>query len=218
MFKKLILALAATTALAAPAAAEIEINLYMGTEAPDSSRISGTDVTAGAFDTTIDWEGKSDAMPPYYGARATWWTNSNIGWAFEFSHNKAYAPAAQMAAVGFDRMEFTDGHNILTLNVMKRWPGAWGNKVTPYIGAGYGAAIPHVDIRPVGGTHTFGYQVTGPAYRLLAGASYKINDRWSIYGEYQFTHSDNKVDLEGGGTLETKITSNAFNFGVGIHF
>lgn len=218
MLKTLIIALAATTALAAPALAEIELNAYMGTENPDSSRASGTDVTAGPFDTTIDWQGKSSANPPYYGARATWWTDSNIGWAFEFSHNKAYAPTAQMNAIGFDRMEFTDGHNILTLNVMKRWPGAWGGRVTPYIGGGIGAAIPHVDIRPIGGAHTSGYQVTGPAYRLLAGASYAINDRWSIYGEYQFTHSDNKVDLVGGGTLETKLVSNAFNFGVGYHF
>ena len=218
MFGKLIVALAATTAFAAPAVAEIEINMYLGAESPANSRVSGTDVTAGAFDRTIDWDGKSDAMPPYYGMRATWWTPSDIGYAFEFSHNKAYAPAGQMAAIGFDRMEFTDGHNILTLNLMKRWPGAWGAKVTPYVGVGVGAAIPHVDIQPTGGAHTLGYQVTGPAVRLLAGASYRISDRWSLFGEYQFTYSDNTVDLDGGGTLKTTLSSNAFNFGIGFHF
>lgn len=217
MFQRLIVALAATAAMAAPAVAEIEIDMYLGGEQPNSSNISGSHPAIGGFDTSIDWDGKSDVMPPYYGARAVYWRPDNIGFGLEFSHNKAYAPDAQMAANGFDRLEFTDGHNLITLNVMKRWPGQW-DRWTPFIGAGIGVAVPHVDIQPTGGPHTLGYQMTGPALRLLAGARYQINDHWSVFGEYQFTWSDNDVDLDGGGTLSTTLSSNAFNIGVGYAF
>lgn len=217
MKKKLFLALAASTVLAAPAFAEIEIDLYMGSENPSSSNISGSHPAIGAFNANIDWDGKSNVMPPYYGVRAMYWRPSDIGFGIEFSHNKAYAPAAQMAANNFDRLEFTDGHNIITFDVMKRWPGQWG-RITPFVGAGFGFAMPHVDITPTGGAHTLGYQVTGPAVRLMAGARYQINENWSVFGEYQFTWSDNSVDLDGGGSLSTTITSNALNIGIGYAF
>ncbi|WP_319824882.1 outer membrane protein [Thalassovita sp.] len=217
MFRTLTLALTAVAALAGPALAEIEIDLYLGGEQPGGSNVSGTAVPVGAVDADIDWDGKSDVMPPYYGARAVYWMPSNIGWGLEFSHNKVYAPDAQMTAAGFDRMELTDGHNLITLNVMKRWPGQWGS-LTPFVGAGLGVALPHVDIEPTGGAHTLGYQMTGPALRLLAGVRYQITDHWSVFGEYQFTWSDNEIDLDGGGSLSTTITSNAVNIGVGFAF
>ena len=54
--------------------------------------------------------------------------------------------------------------------------------------------------------------------RLLAGASYPINDRWSVYGEYQFTYSWNEADLDGGGSLNTDIKTNALNVGLSLKF
>lgn len=145
----------------------------------------------------------------------TWWRPSNIGFGLEITHAKAYAPAAEMPA-GFARLEFTDGHNLITANVMKHWPDQWGN-FTPYIGGGLGVAIPHVDVT-VGASRTYGYQYTGPVVRLTAGARYQMNDSWSLFGEYQFTVSDNKADLDGGGSLETRLITNALNIGVGLRF
>ena len=69
-----------------------------------------------------------------------------------------------------------------------------------------------------GGNRTYGYQYTGPALRLTAGASYELNARWSAFGEYQFTVSDNETDLEGGGTLNTRLISNALNVGLSFRF
>lgn len=208
--------------LATPVAAEIELSFYGGTQSSPHSRVTGVYPTGagGGLDGTtysslIGWDGKSFAMPPYYGVRAMFWRPNNIGWGVEFSHTKVYAPAAEMPA-GFSRLEFTDGHNIFTANVMKRWPDQWRN-ITPYVGAGVGIALPHVDVT-VGGSRTFGYELTGPAAKLIAGVKYDINDRWAVFTEYQFTWSDNKATLSGGGTLNTRIISNAINFGLAVKF
>ena len=202
-------------AIATPAQAEIELSFYSGYQTAPHSRVTGT-ASGGAFDALIGWKGKSFAPPPYYGMRAMWWQPSNIGYGIEFSHNKVYAPAAEMPA-GFSRLEFTDGLNIITANVAKRWPGAWARTITPYVGGGVGFAMPHVDVTE-GPNKTFEYQVTGPALRVTAGAKYQINERWAVFGEYQFTWSQNSADLAGGGTLDTRIITNALNVGVGFSF
>ncbi|WP_375175878.1 outer membrane protein [Pseudooceanicola sp.] len=213
------LALATVILGAQPAAAEFELGVYTGYQTSPHSRVTGTrGASSGStpFDNLIGWQGKSFSMPPYYGVRATWWRPNDIGFGIEFSHEKAYAPGAEMPA-GFTRLEFTDGHNIITANVSKRWTDKWGVGVTPYVSGGLGIALPHVDVTE-GTNRTFGYQLTGPAARLTAGASYKLNENWSIFGEYQFTWSDNTADLAGGGSLSTRIITNAVNVGVGFTF
>jgi len=212
-------ATAAFVGFAAPAQAEVELSFYSGYQTAPHSRVTGTrGASSGgtAFNSLIGWQGKSFEMPPYYGVRATWWRPNNIGFGLEFSHNKVYAPAAEMPA-GFSRLEFTDGLNLLTANVAKRWPGMLGGSVTPYVIGGVGVAIPHVDVTE-GTNRTFGYQFTGAAARITAGAQYRLNDRWSVFGEYQFTWSQNKADLAGGGNLNTRIFTNALNVGVGFSF
>ena len=212
-----VLATGALLAVSTPAQAEVELSFYTGYQTSPHSRVTGTRGGGGAaFNNLIGWQGKSFEMPPYYGVRATWWRDNNIGFGLEVTHDKVYAPAAQMPA-GFSRLEFTDGHNIVTANVSKRWPGMWGDSVTPYVSGGVGFAMPHVDITEAG-NRTYGYQVTGPAVRLTAGAKYQINDRWNIFGEYQFTWSDNNAKLAAGGTLHTRVVTNALNVGVGFSF
>ncbi len=206
--------------LASPAKAEMELSFYLGSQSSPHSRITGSHPDIGAIDSLIGWEGRSFEPPPYYGARATWWRNSDWGYGVELTHTKAYAPTAEMAGAGFNRLEFTDGHNILTLNVHRRWKGQWmRGKLTPYVSAGVGVAIPHVDIRVAAtGAHTYGYQLTGPAAKLGAGANYALTDHLGLFAEYQFTWSDNDVELEGGGNLSTRIISNAVNFGISYSF
>lgn len=217
--KNLIPAVATGLALfaAQPAAAEIELSFYTGYQTAPHSRISGTRGSGGgAYSEVIGWDGKSFAAPPYYGLRATWWRPNDIGFGVEFTHDKVYADPADMPT-GFSRLEFTDGHNIITANVSKRWSRRWADSFKPYVSGGVGIAMPHVDVTE-GGNRTFGYQVTGPAVRLTAGVKYEITDRWSVFGEYQFTWSDNKADLAGGGSLNTTILTNALNVGVGFSF
>ncbi len=206
-------ALAATQA----AAQDFELSLYSGWQTSPHSRVSGDYPGGGDYDELIGWDGKSFEMPPYYGLRGTWWTSETFGWGVEFTHAKVYAPEDEREDIGFDRMEFTDGLNLVTVNAMKRWPQQWG-AATPYVGGGLGIAVPHVDVETTSGEKTFGYQYTGPAMRLMAGVSYPINERFSAFGEYQFTYSSNEADLDGGGSLNTDIKTNALNVGVSMRF
>lgn len=220
--RKLILSgiLLGTTALAAPALAETELSIYTGWQTLPHSRLGGTYPGTGAeIDALIGWEGRSFELPPYYGVRGTWWINETRGYGLEFTHAKAYAPDDERAAIGFSDLEFSDGLNILTLNAHQRWPGVWGQgAVTPYVGAGVGISVPHVDADTTTGIETFGFQFAGPAARLIAGMSYDLSDRIALFGEYQFTYSNNKVDLSEGGSLETDLKTNALNVGLSLKF
>lgn len=203
---------------ASPAAAEFELSAYSGWQTAPHSRISGDypDDIGGSYDSLIGWDGKSFQMPPYYGIRGTWWRSERLGFGVEFTHTKVYAPDDDLPA-GFDGLELTDGLNILTANVMRRWPTEWG-AATPYVGAGLGLSIPHVDAEFDGAPDTFGYQVTGPAARVMAGVQYPVTERVSVFGEYQFTYSSNDADLDGGGSLESDVKTNALNVGLSLNF
>ncbi|MEM1386499.1 MAG: outer membrane beta-barrel protein [Pseudomonadota bacterium] len=208
-------------ALSGAALAETELSFYIGIQDSPHSRVTGNDPGGvGAFSFLSDWEGRSFEAPPYYGFRATHWTgrNTRLGFGVDFSHNKVYADDATLANNGFSRLEFTDGINTLTANVWYRWPGQWADgALTPYVGAGAGLSIPHVDVRTSGGS-TFEYQITGPAVQVVAGVKYNINDNWALFGEYKGTYSENDADLDNGGTLSTNIVTNAINLGVSFSF
>lgn len=214
-----VLPMALACALAAPASAEMELSFYSGWQTSPHSRVEG-DLPGGggSYSALIGWEGRSFDMPPYYGIRGTWWHTDTLGFGLELTHAKVYAPDDERAALGFDSLEFTDGHNIVTANVMRRWPSQWGS-ATPYVGAGLGFAMPHVDVEvPAGNSETFGYQLTGPAARVTAGVTYPLSDRLDVFGEYQFTYSSNSATLDNDGTLDTDIVTNALNIGLTLKF
>ena len=197
-------------------AQSIEVSIYGGLQSSPHSRITGKHSTSGAqYSELVGWEGKSFDAPIYYGIRTTFWRSDKLSYGAEFTHTKAYAPNKALQSAGFDRLEFTDGHNIITLNINKRWELGEFNT---YSLVGLGIAIPHVDALPSGGLHTFEYQYTGPAVRAAVGLSRKLNEDFSIFTEYQFTASDNKVSLRNGGTLNTKLLTNAVNLGVSYNF
>jgi len=197
--------------------AQSELSFYGGIQSAPHSGVSGNDPTGiGAFDFNAAWEGRSFEMPPYYGVRYTRWTSDTFGWGIDFTHAKVYADDDTLASSGFSTLEFTDGLNTLTLNAYRRFPDTdWS--FVPYVGAGVGLSIPYVEVN-TGGAGTFEYQITGPAIQVVAGASYPINDRWSVFGEYKGTYSVNTADLNGGGELKTNIMTNALNIGVSLGF
>jgi len=210
------LAFGLIVSLATPASAEIELSFYLGTQSAPHSRVHGNDPGGvGNFSFGTRWDGDSFGAPPYYGARATWWRTEHLGFGVEFTHAKVLASETTKAAQGFSVLEFTDGLNIVTANVFYRWPSA--SRWTPYVGAGVGVAIPHAEVTTSGG-RTAEYQITGPAVRLVGGISYRLNDSWALFGEYQGTYSQNDVDLNNGGTLKTDIVTNALNVGVAFRF
>lgn len=143
----------------------------------------GTDMTVRG----IDWEGKPFDNPIYYGARiARWLPASALGGMIDFTHSKAYAPletqTAQMTGTRdgkpadavvkldslFHKLEFTHGHNMLTLNALLRLPFRTAF-LSPYVGIGGGASLPHTEVQFKGGARTYEYQYTGPALQFVAG-------------------------------------------------
>lgn len=169
----------------------------------------GTDMTVHG----IDWEGRAFDDPIYYGARvARWLTGSNLGTMIDFTHSKAYAPLEQdvrlsgikdgaplpeRAKIGdaFHKLEFTHGHNMLTLNLLWRLPPL-GSFVSPYVGIGVGAALPHTEVQLKGTRgRTYEYQYVGPAAQVLIGVELRV-PRLSYFAEYKFTAASYRAPLE----------------------
>ncbi|MEI4484866.1 outer membrane beta-barrel protein [Frigidibacter sp. MR17.14] len=198
--------------LPAAARAEVTLSFYGGLQSVTGSTVD--DSTLGRQG--IDWDGKSTAVPPYWGARATWWRDDAWGFGLEFNHAKAYAD--NKAEAGYDTLEFTDGLNFATVNAFRRWqqPGrAWA----PYVGAGVGLSIPHVEVTAAGSDNsTFGYQITGPVVQLVAGTTWGVNDRWELFGEWKGAWSKHEAELDGGGTLKAELITNALNLGISYRF
>lgn len=192
------------------AQAEVELSFYTGTQSAPHSIIDDSVLGEGR----VKWLGKSFEAPIYAGVRATWWKSDTWGFGVEVNHAKVYSE--NKAALGYDVLEFTDGINLITANVFRRFPNA--GRFTPYVGGGLGISVPHVEIQRVGESRTFEYQLTGPAAILVFGTSYELNDKWSLFAEYKGSYSVNKAKVDAGGTLSTNIVTNALNFGVSYSF
>lgn len=212
------LLLAATgTIYAGAAAADMQLSVYGGLQGAPHSKVDVSDGTS----FTGGWEGKSFASPPYYGGRLTWWLNDlghpNFGVSLDYTHDKVYADRATLAASpGWTHFEFTDGLNLVTANAIYRFQQD-GRKWTPYLGAGAGINIPHVEVtRPSGST--FDYELGGLTLQAQAGISYQITDRWSAFAEYKGNYSLVDVPIDGGDTLKTKIITNAVNLGISFQW
>jgi lipid A oxidase len=196
--------------------AEFEMSVYGGYQGAANSdvTISGSD----SFD--AQWDGKSFSAPPYYGFRATVWTGSqttkNLGISLDFSHAKVYASQATLDSQVLNRLEFTDGLNLLTLNALYRFKKPT-SKWIPYVGLGAGISIPHVEVSRQSGT-TFGYQVGGPTLQMQAGIAYAINPKWSVFGEYKGNYSFVDVGIDSGDSLKTNLFTSALNLGVSYKF
>ena len=140
----------------------------------------------------------------------------DFGFGAELTHAKVYANQETRAKSGFERLEFTDGLNIITANVM--WQKQFlRSPIRLHSGVGLGIALPHVDITG-NGLREYGYQMTGGAVRLIGGISYPISNRMSVVAEYNGTYSQNNVDLGDQAGLKTNIITNAINIGLSLRF
>ena len=229
MKKTAFAALLALPAFASPALAELELSFYMGVQSVQDSSVSGTLPGGAPVNRDVSWQGNPFDAPLYYGGRAIWWLDNDLGFGLEGTHTKAYMDAADRTALGLARFELSDGHNIITANVMKRWPGAFIKQpgFTPYVGGGVGIAMPHVDAAVTGASNrTYDYEYTGLALRGIAGLKYDLTEDWALFGEYQFTWSDNSITVDADpavagqadGKLSTDITTHAVNFGISYSF
>ena len=127
---------------------------------------------------TMDWEGHPFQMPPYWGVQATYWLNPGASWGvgLDYTHTKAYAALNFATDPIYRHLEFTDGNNLLILNVMYRFAPIADGRLLPYVGIGGGVAIPHVEVKlkAFPGQDTWEYQLAGGAGQVLGGFEYQL--------------------------------------------
>lgn len=171
-------------------------------------------------DRSVDWDGAGFDMPPYWGVRGVYWLSrtSNWGFAIDFAHQKALADINFAADPVYDRLEFTDGNNLLLFEVLYRLSPMMNGTLVPYVGAGAGVTIPHVEVTLDSGSKTYEYQLAGPAAQVLAGLEYKLNPTWSLFTEFKLSYSHISADLKGGGQLETDLWSPQLALGLTYRF
>jgi lipid A oxidase len=202
---------------------ELEVGVYGGINQSQDSEgtlSNGTDSQSA----TIDWSGKSFVPPIYYGARVTYWPDSIANWGFgvDFTHAKVYADLDGEGVAGnYNRLEFTDGMNLLTANAF--YKTEIGGGLRAYAGGGVGVSIPHVEVETtddtvVGKSNTFEYQLAGPAFQAIAGASYEFAPNWRLFGEYKLSYAVNEAQLDGGGTFSANVTTQHVLAGISYSF
>jgi len=189
------------------------VGAYMGAPYtyPSTVRIE----KPGAYDITIDpvhWKAQPFKSPIYYGARvARWFKGGATGMMIDFIHSKAIAdreqeadfsgtldgeplpPRAKISEI-VKKLEFSHGHNMLTLNGLLRLPNI-GAHLSPYVGAGAGVLLPHTEVRLKNGDpRTYEYQYAGPAGQALIGLEVRLS-RMSVFLEYKFTYAQYEAPL-----------------------
>jgi len=171
-------------------------------------RPNGTDFTLHK----VPWRGEQFKAPIYYGVRVAKWSDrAPFGAMLDFTHSKTISnrretvrqsgrldgqtipPEARINDI-FRKLEFSHGHNMLTLNGLYRLPVKIG-VISPYMGVGAGISIPHTEVRFKGDlTRTYEYQYTGPAFQALFGLEFQL-PKMSIFLEYKFTFADYRAPL-----------------------
>lgn len=204
----------------AAASAAFQISVYGGANTANDSEVNiDAPFLSGSFD--VDWFGDSFHAPPYYGIRGTWWMDEfnlpQVGLAIDFTHAKVKADLDDPALAGFERLEFTNGLNALTLNALYEMP--IDQRLALYGGAGAGVSIPHVEVETIPSSgRTYEYQVTGPVVQGLLGVDVALGRGFSLFGEYKASYSWNDADLKGGGSLRTDVLTHQFALGLSYAF
>ena len=215
------LAALAPSLLCARAVAEMQIGAYGGMNTNFNSPAT-LHKDALSDSRTMDWEGRPFQMPPYWGVQATYWLNANASWGVgvDYSHSKAYAALNFATDPIYRHLEFTDGNNLVMFNLLYRFGPLADGRLVPYLGAGGGLAIPHVEVKlkAFPGQDTWEYQFAGGAAQVLGGLEYRLDNAWSLFAEGKVSYSHLATELEGGGTLKTYLWSPQLMLGLSYRF
>ncbi len=205
------------------ARAEFVASLFSGMALTENNDLrlkqnSGTDLTFHG----VSYDGKDFQSPIYYGARLTYFLSEKSHWGFglEFFHAKLYLNTDETVRVTGTRdgarvddhervgdtieaFNMSHGFNFLTADAMYRWfLGQRGQdflgRFQPYVGAGIGAVIPHVE-STIGGVHFEQYQWHGPGVQFFTGLNFDLARHWSLFVEYKMSYTDlDHLSIPGG--------------------
>jgi lipid A oxidase len=227
---------------------EIALSAYAGRawNSPSDLRLRrpGTDLTLEG----VDLEDRSFEGPIHYGLRGTYWIPPSEGDAREgrwgvmldFTHAKAVVDEGEVVrqrgvrdgapvhgsfpvSDSIESYELSHGHNLLTLNAVRRWllpgdrDGTLRGSLRPYVGLGAGAAIPHVEAT-VAGVRTEEYQLVGWTAQGLAGLGVDLTRSLSAFVEYKLNWADVDASLSGGGSVRQEIWTQQLLLGLTFRF
>lgn len=210
----------------------------------------------------VEWRGEPFIDPIYYGVRVVrWFGEGRTGSMLDFTHSKAIAELqndvkfkglingteapeeAKKLNDVFKRLEFSHGHNMLTLNGLLRLADLHP-RLSPYIGLGVGVNLPHTEIQlQTDKKRTYEYQYAGPVLQALVGLEFRL-PRMSYFVEYKFSFASYDAPLTGldgtdiglfadlyrqvsrwfsgeapaHGNLTTRLTSHQVIGGLGVRF
>lgn len=165
-------------------------------------------------DATLDasWDDDSFGNPPYYGWRVGLFLHERSPWGVfvDFIHAKIVLEEPEAPV---DSFEITHGHNMLLATGLYRF--LTGERFEPYVGLGAGIAIPHVEAT-INGEFDGGFQISGPAFQALAGASLTVWGPFALFVEYKFTVAFlRNLEVPEGSVSLTPLTHH-FVFGLAI--
>ena len=219
----IILGVAALAPLTGAGAAEYQFWAYGGYNTSANSDITLRPDRNSPSTTyrNVEWKGASFSPPVYWGVRGTYWLDRYPGFGIgvDYSHIKVIAKRPPALNAISDHFEFTDGLNTGTFDLMYRYK--WFDRLTPYVGAGVGIAVPSVEVTlrpPFDTTPTHRYEFGGPAVQGKVGLEYEIAYNVSAFGEYKIAYSSNDVRLRNGGREQTDIATSQFIFGLSYTF
>ena len=197
-----------------PAWAQMELSLYGALKSTASGPVSGDDPSgAGSFSLSPLWdEGGARAN---LGIRLTWWAESGLGLGLDFAQSGHEAAPASLGGSGISRLEFAGTSSVLTVNAYRRWQT--GSGLSPYLGAGIGLSLPDVRYESASGAAS-GKGNPGPALQWVAGASYLLSERLSIFGEYKGRITGNEAHLDTGASLAGRLQDDSLNVGISLGF
>jgi lipid A oxidase len=239
-------AFAAGTVLATAAnAGTWQVSVYGGWNGSFNSDVHFTGANTDWTVQNVPWDGVSWAKSggaPYYGYRLTYWPTAwqNFGIAIDYTHAKIRA--VRDATVNysgtingstfdgsnqiqnlFDVLEYTDGLNLVFADGLYKLHPV--GRFHPYVGAGLGISIPHVEVTGVGGgggtppfQRTFAYEFGGVAAEALIGADVQISKRFSLFGEYKLSYAKVDSPMTGGYTIHTTTITNHLLAGLSFSF
>jgi lipid A oxidase len=216
-----------------PDALDVSGGVYGGYTVAHNSDVilqqpNGTDMVL----SDVSWNSEANKMPPYHGFRGTWWLpfRSSLGAMADLVYVKVVAdrdrmvrqsgtrdampvPEMEAPSATFRRLEFTDGLNLLSGNIIYRMP--YFGRAIPYIGLGAGFSLPHAEVQRRGGASqkTFSFQLAGISLHLFAGMELHVAKSGSVFTEYRLSYATNKVQLIDGGTLQTNLWISHFTAG-----
>lgn len=220
----------------APVQADVGFAVFFGRALSRSSdvRLSQGPDTQLRF-RKVEWYDRSFDTPLYYGLRVSYFSGPNDahGAAIEFTHAKMYAHIEREAQVSgrrasqvvdtveplrqtFQNLALSHGYNYLTVNWLYRdtptRDHGWYNTMLPYIGAGVGVALPHVEVT-VADEHLDNYQLAGWVTQMILGTSL-AGDANPLRAEYKYSQGWLRARLPRGSEVELNPGTHHLTFGV----